>query len=79
MPLTKNDLKSIDELLERRLSEQRKTVNQNIADFISDNITPQLDEISETIERIERSFGKHEDRFERLEKIHPDGKHSAHI
>lgn len=90
MVLTKSDLQEIDKLLGKRLRkglvEQRKAINQDIGEFISRNVIPQVDEISETVDRIERRLETHQDRLdgqgkriENLEKIHPQGKHPATV
>lgn len=104
MALTKADLKAIDKLLDRRLSEQRKeinkdingrfaeqrkAINQDIAGFIAEKIIPRLDQLNEmsedvketltVVDRIERHLDKHEDRIERLEQIHPQGRHQTGV
>lgn len=108
MPLTKRDIKAIagslepkfkeqrkafDTHLEDRLKEQRKAINGDLADLISRSILPQIDGLSEelqknssVLDRIERklnnqqdSFDEYSKRIEKLERIHPGGKHQAQI
>lgn len=85
MALTKSDLKEINKLLEQ----QRKAINQDIAQFMTEKIIPRLDQLGElsedvkktsiVVDRIERHLDKYEDRIERLEQIHPQGRHQAGV
>lgn len=91
--LTKTDLKQIENLIvksnnkqdqqwDKRLIKLRKEMNADIADFIGTTIIPRLDQISDTLNEMQRISDNHEDhlyehgeRIEKLEKIHPEGTH----
>lgn len=72
MSLTKADLVAIEKLL----GKQRKDINGDLVDFISDAILPQIDSLHTKVDRIEKKLDKHDRRIENLEDIHPKGKHS---
>jgi hypothetical protein len=59
--LTPNDLKAIEQLFDKKLEAQTKTILDGVADYISDALVPLLD--------------KHEKRLEHLEAhtSHPPG------
>ena len=81
MPLTKTDLNHIEKLLDI----QRKNINQDIGDLISDQILPQFDSLNDEFEgvnrkidtlfergdRQEKRLDNHEERITELEKVSP--------
>jgi DNA repair ATPase RecN len=96
MALNKTDLKEIGKLLDNKLSiqnknfdtkldNQRKKINQDIGDLISDQILPQFDSLNEEFEgvnrkidalfergdRQEKRLDNHEERITELEKVSP--------
>lgn len=97
MVLTKSDLQEIDKrfekfdkVLTKRLTQQRKAINADIGEFITDNVIPPIDEVGERLDKLEdtmeRRFDKlddrldrHDERFKKLERIHPQGKHPATV
>lgn len=98
MTLTKTDLQTIEKLLNK----QRKSTNQEIGEFITNNVISPIDELETKIDKletkmeqgfdeVEKRFDKVDDRLDRmsttltnhksrlkkLEKIHPNNKHST--
>jgi len=85
MPLNKTDLKQIGKLLDNKLEVQRKRINQDIGNLISNRVLPQLDSLNDEFEGVnrkidalfergdhqEKRLNNHEERIINLEKVSP--------
>lgn len=79
MPLNKTDLKQIGKLLDnklgiqdknfdKKLETQRKNINQDIGNLISDKILPQFDSLNDEFEGVNRKIDALFERGDRQEK-----------
>jgi predicted nuclease with TOPRIM domain len=86
MVLTKADVVIIEDIVERKLEEKLEEKFDEKLKFLptKDEFYTKMDEVMGELKAIREEqvigshqLGNHEDRLERLEKIHPQGQHAA--
>jgi len=76
--LTQNDLDKIEEVVEKKVDE--KTKNLPTKDEFYEQtlkVLKKLDNLEESMDIVSARQSEHGDQIEALEKIHPQGTHSA--